>query len=421
MTTSQKASLSLLIAVILSAVFTIAAYTGLFELVEARFYNPSIARALGNEITGDTEAIQIFLTELQSRFFLSLENEAVRRSFLPQQREEDIFERTRLFGLLMESQRGLQSVRFVDSGGIRIHYSTNPQDIRLQDQTSLTYRNYQDIPGFIPYDLVQVPDQGLPKLTVDDEGGRLIFSFPFYDLYHVHRGTALFSLSARIITERLVGLGRLKLGEDMALLPSPPGMVTGLPQGSGNILLPLIASVWDEGIFTLTTLNSADSGVSLALLSDITSQGFHVGRVVDQDLFLFPPVMKIILLGSFFITAYLSIFLLFNLRQDPITVVQNRLKQLQINLIKEYYDRKGDIDWGHWKRDLEQRREEVRRELKRGIKLVSGRRETEDVDFLIDKSWDELLAVIGGYRENTASDSIDEGRLRNIISQVLAA
>ncbi|MDR1108160.1 MAG: hypothetical protein LBL19_03905 [Spirochaetaceae bacterium] len=419
MTVSQKASLSLLISVILSAGFTILAYAGLFDLVETRFYNPSVSRALSKETAGDAEIVRNFVTELQGRFFGTLENEAVRRSFLAEQPPEDIFERSRLYGVLLESVQGLQSVRFVDSGGTRIHYSTNPQDIRQQDPQSITYRNYPDIPGFIPYDQVKIPGRGLPKLTVDEEGDRLIFSFPFYDAYAAHRGTALFSLSVRAIEERLIRLGRIKPGEDVSLVAAPSGMVVGLPPGGKNVLLPLVAALWNEGASNLATLNSPNSGTALALFSEKTAQGFFLGRLVDEAVFVFPPGMKIILLASFFITAYLSVFLLFNLKQDPLTVVQNRLKQLQINLIEEYYDAKGDIDWGRWKRELEQRREEIRGELKRGIKLAPGKL-SEDIDFLIDKSWDELLAVLGG-RSETKMALIDEVKLQNMISRVILA
>jgi hypothetical protein len=411
--------LSLLISVVLSAAFTILAYTGLFDLVETRFYNPSVSRALGRDTAGDAEVIRNYLTELQGRFFGTLENEAVRRSFLAEQPPEDIFERSRLYGVLMESVRGLQSVRFVDSGGTRVHYSTNPQDIRQQTPEAISYRNYPDIPGFIPYDRVKISGRGLPKLTMDDEGDRLIFSFPFYDAYAAPRGTALFSLSIRAIEERLISLGRIKPGEDISLVSAPSGMVIGLPPGGKNTLLPLVAAAWNEGAANLTTLNSPNSGTALALFSDKTGQGLFIGRLVDEAVFVFPPVMKIILLASFFVTAYLSVFLLFNLTQDPLTVVQNRLKQLQINLIEEYYEAKGDIDWGRWKRELEQRREEIRGELKRGIKLGPGK-PSEDIDFLIDKSWDELLAVLGGRSENKMA-LIDEVKLQNMISRVILA
>jgi hypothetical protein len=164
------------------------------------------------------------------------------------------------------------------------------------------------------------------------------------------------------------------------------------------------------------------SGTSLALLSAKTSHGFFLGSLIHESRFVFPQLMKIILLGAFFLTVYLTVFLLFNLRQDSFTVVQNRLKQLQISLIEQYYDRKNDIDWGHWSRELEQRREEIRAELKQGIKAgknKTNKDEKNDIDVLIDKSWDELLNVIAGHRDK--AEPIDEEKLQTILNRVLSA
>jgi hypothetical protein len=101
------------------------------------------------------------------------------------------------------------------------------------------------------------------------------------------------------------------------------------------------------------------------------------------------------------------------------TVIQNRLKSLQVSLIEQYYDRKSDMDCTHWTRELEQRREDIRAEVKRGIRTKQGRRSEEDIDSLIDKSWDELLAVIGGRRD--AQPGIDEEKLQSILNRVLQA
>ncbi|MDR2158682.1 MAG: hypothetical protein LBP23_01300, partial [Treponema sp.] len=227
-TVSQKAALSLLISVFLFAGFAVLAFTGLFDLVEARFYNPSVMKSLSREIEEDTGAIQNFFAELESRFSEALREEAVRRSFLPNQSAEDIFERSRRFGVLMETLGGLQSVRFVDEGGLRIHYSTRPQDILNQDRLSVAYRNYDSIPDTLPYDQVAVQALGSVKYTLDGIGDRIILSFPFYDSFEVYRGTALFSLSGRAIAERLVSTGRIKVGDDVSVIPEPPGIVTGV-------------------------------------------------------------------------------------------------------------------------------------------------------------------------------------------------
>ncbi|MDR1105685.1 MAG: hypothetical protein LBL44_04945, partial [Treponema sp.] len=419
MTVSQKAALSLLIAVFLFAGFAVLAYTGLFDVVETRFYNPSITRSLNREVTRDAEKIETFLEELRTRFESTLDETAVRRSFLPNQSAEDIFERTRLYGVLQENLAGLRSVQFVDLGGTRIHFSTMPQDIFRQDLLSMAFGSYNEDGRSLPYDEVAVQDRGDPRIILDEAGDCIVFAFPFYDSFEVYRGTALFTLSVRAIAEHLVGEGRIRIGEDVVILSNPQGILTGIPGSKRAAVLSMVSSIWADGILALTPVDSADSGVTLALISAKTSLDIFVGRLVSEDLFTFPQNMKVILLVSFFLTIYLAIFLFFNLRQDPMTVVQSRLKDLQISIIEQYYDRKGEVDWNRWTRELEQRREDVRAEVKRGITAGKGRRFDEDIDSLINKSWDELLSVIG--KQRSASSGIDEEKLQTILNRILTS
>ena len=55
---SQKAAYSLVISALLAAGFAISAYTGLFDLVETRFYNPAVIRAVRREVAADAAIIQ---------------------------------------------------------------------------------------------------------------------------------------------------------------------------------------------------------------------------------------------------------------------------------------------------------------------------------------------------------------------------
>jgi hypothetical protein len=154
---------------------------------------------------------------------------------------------------------------------------------------------------------------------------------------------------------------------------------------------------------------------SLDLVSRRANQNIYIGRLVNESLLGFPPAMRIILLVSFFATVYLFIFLLFNLRQDNMTVIQSRLKKLQVNLLEEYYEQKGDFDWSRWKKELEQRREDVRSELKRGLLTRTG--DPVEIDNFIDRSWDDLMAIMGGQMESR--DRIDEDKLRALLKRLL--
>jgi hypothetical protein len=415
-TVPQKATLSLLISVLFAALAAVLAYTGLFDLVEARFYRPSLIREMGKAIEEDAGTLQGLLRELRGRFSATLENEAVRRSFLPNQTREDILERSRIYGELMTGIGGLQSVRFIDSAAVRIHFSTDARDVFRLEEGRIVYRNYHESPGFISFERVNAPDREEPKLTMDEKENRILFSFPFYDSYGAYRGTALFSLSVRTLADRFTAEGRIRLGEDLSLLAEPAGVLIGLPRGGRDALMAAAASVWKTGALSLTALEASGSEAALVLFSSKTDGGLYVGRMVDESLFILPEAVKAILLGAFFLTLYLSAFLIFNLRQDPVLVIQNRLKRLRLNLVEEYYDLKGDFDWDRWRRELEQRRGELHAELKRGIRF--GRVSAGDADFLIDKFWDEFLAVIRGRREDVRDADIEE-KIRRVLDRVL--
>jgi hypothetical protein len=292
--------MSLLISVLFASVAAILAYMGLFDLVEARFYRPSIIREARETVEGEAGTLQGLLGELQGRFSATLENEAVRRSFLPNQTREDILERSRIYGELMTNLRGLQSVRFIDSGAVRIHFSTDSRDVLRLGEGQIAYRNYHESPGFIPFERVEAPDRGGPKLTADDRENRFLFSFPFYDSYGAYRGTALFSLSALTLTERLVSEGWIPLGEEVSLLSEPAGVLIGLPRGGRGALMAAVASIWKEGAPELAVLEASVSDAALVLVSAQTEGGVYLGRLMDEGLFILPEALKIMLLGAFF-------------------------------------------------------------------------------------------------------------------------
>lgn len=102
--------------------------------------------------------------------------------------------------------------------------------------------------------------------------------------------------------------------------------------------------------------------------------------------------MKIIFNLSMFLTIYLAVFFLINFRSNPVTVVQNRLKQFKENLFEQLYVNRDSQDRVKLIFELEQRRDGIRSELKNNLKLT--RHSEETIDGIIDRSWDRLLAVI---------------------------
>jgi hypothetical protein len=407
MTEPRKAALSLLITILLFAAFTVASFMGLFDLIEARFYNPGVTVALSGELSHETASIEVFITTIERWFSGSLGEPAVKRSFMVNQTNADIYERSQVFTRLHERLDGLQWVRFIDSGGNRIHYSTWQGDLIREDSATAIYRMYTEAAFYTPLEnLLPLPTEDF-RLVFDPQGERIVFSLPFYDALDAYRGLAIFSLSISAIQNRLLadrsgGQGKLWL------ITEPPGLLRGVPEDGMTGILETVADNWKQsGIARKVSVSAVESGGSrtrLVLFSAKTLQGIYIGHLVNENLFVFPLSLKILLLVLFFISMFLVLFLIVNIRQDPMTIVQNRLKNLQVGLIKEYYEQKTDIELARWGMDLMQRREEIRVELRHGLKAKIGKKLDRDINAYIDKSWNDLLAVIGGRLERTVNE-----------------
>jgi hypothetical protein len=387
-----KPLLVLVISILIFAGIAYLADNELLNFIQTRFYNPSVVNSYIKENTKDAELSENHILELQNKFAQTLEEEAVRNSFHYNQDPEDIFERSRIFGILLESTIGLQSVQFVDNNGIRIHYSTSSRDVITQNADSTSYRNYTEVPLALPYDKVKVLANEAPKYTMDDQGERIIFSYPFMDSMDVYRGTSIFSVSVRALAEKLVAEGRMKVNEDVSIVSSPPGILFRSPDSARSDIFDKVSHVWNDGKQGRVTLDAVDSGVKFSLISLKTGNGLFFGHIVNDSLFSISDSMKLTLYLSMFLTFYLTLYFLLNLRANPVTVVRNRITRLKDNLFEQLYVNKNTDDRAKWLLELEQRRDEIRSELKSNLKLT--RRSEKTVDGIIDKSWDELLAVM---------------------------
>jgi len=401
-----KPILALVISFLIFAGFHYLVDIELLDYVQTRFYNPSVVRSYVRENSVNAELVHDHIVELQTRFMETLSEPAVRSSFLHTQSAEDIFERSRIFGILLESVGGLQSVQFVDSGGTRIHFSTSARDIINQNRDSTSFRNYGEDPAALPFDAVSVPDGGSAKYTMDGQGERIIFSFPFHDSMDVYRGTALFNISVRSLAEKLIAQGRIKVSDDISVISRPAGILLGCPESSKSDIYEKVAGIWNEGILDRVILDSADSGVNYSLISYRTNHGIFFGRLINDYLFYISDHMKLILQLSMFLTTFLSLFFLINLKPNPLTIVRNRLKRLRDSLFNKLYVDKSSQERLKWILELEQRRDGIRTELKHNLKLNS--RLEKNIDSMIDKSWDELLAVLKSGSDYVSPVSVEQ-------------
>jgi len=400
-----KPVLALIISILIFAGIVLSADGEFADFIQINFYNPSVVNLYVKENAKDAELVQNHIIYLQNKFADTLEEPAVRRSFNYNQFPQDIFERSRIYGLLLETTGGLQSVQFVDSNGLRIHYSTSSGDIFSQNSDSTIYKNYTDNPLALPYDTISVHLVESAKYTMDEYGGRIIFSYPFFDSMDVCRGTAIFSVSVRALTEKLIAEGRLKASDDVSVVSSPPGILFESPDSYKTDIFDKVSVIWNSGMQDRTALVSANSGVKFSLISYKTDNGLFFGRLVNDALFSISGSMKLILYLSLFFTFYLALLFLFYYRPNSVTLVQSRMTNLKEKLLKQLDVNKNNQDRVKWILELEQRREEIRNEMKHNIKTLRYSEKT--IDSIIDKSWDEMLTVMKTGSSKTADEKTE--------------
>ena len=342
--------------------------TDLFDNVRTHYIKSAI-----RENQRDAELVENHINELRDKFANTLNEPAVRGSFLV---NGDNFEGSRIFGALLKNTGGLHSIQLVDSNGVNLLYST------------LELAEYRNNAENLPYYRVSVPAFGNAKFTMDDRNNRIIFSFPFYDSTDAYRGTALFSLSAEALT------GTLKANNDVFVTGTPPGIVIG-SAASKRANLKKVSSVWNDGLQDYITFDSENSGEKYALISAKTSQNLFLGRLTDDSEFSIPYSIRLILFLSMFLIFYMTLFFLVNLKPRPATLVRSRIKDLRADLFELLYLKKNSRERANWIMELEQRRDDIHKELKNNLKIKS--RQEKDIDAIIDKAWDEMLADIRDY------------------------
>ena len=127
--------------------------------------------------------------------------------------------------------------------------------------------------------------------------------------------------------------------------------------------------------------------------------------LVPNSRFEMTEFMKGLLLATFFFTVFLLLYLVLNLRSDPMEVLRQRVKRFQVQLITELVGSPGGADWGKWRRELEVRKDEITWQIQRGIGRVS-RKKKPVIDEYMTKSWEEILDLISRRVETPPAPAV---------------
>jgi len=117
LTSGQKVALSLLLTIFLFAGFVVFAFSGVFSLIETRFYQPSLINGINEDLTLISKSYENYTKDFENAVTEVRNNSAVKKVSNPTQKNEDIQERSKLFSDLASEFSGLLGYRVVDTNG----------------------------------------------------------------------------------------------------------------------------------------------------------------------------------------------------------------------------------------------------------------------------------------------------------------
>ena len=166
MRSGQKLALSLLISVVLFALFSVAAFSGLFPAVEARFYQPKIMSDKKQRLESVLAAETEYFDALSKRFKDFSSADAVRSALSRDGSQRFMEARESLREKLFAGTTCLGGIRLIDKNGVNIHYSTYDSDILSKTDESKILKKYTEI-GEVPFQSVNT-DAAAGKIFFDE-------------------------------------------------------------------------------------------------------------------------------------------------------------------------------------------------------------------------------------------------------------
>ncbi|RKX79858.1 MAG: hypothetical protein DRP57_13510, partial [Spirochaetes bacterium] len=418
-----KVSLSLLITLVAFAIFLVVAYTGFFSFVETGFFQPRVQDEYAKQLNAIGMGVNKYHKRNIERFSPAVKKDFVSRAFLAQQSEEDIFNRENYFGKLTEDFTNLKFVRFLGPAGKKIHFSTLSSDIKKEDKYRKVYYNLKDVDESLPgTELVVKPDEKY-KILIDGDNQQFIYSFAVTDSFGVYRGSVLFYVAKIDLDNYLIGIPGLSFKSVVFL--GHTGIIINYPEAKTSLLKTELESVWRTNkdkklkIVPFAFKTATGNSVKYLLFTKPLNYTGWIALLVPVERFQLQFWMKIILSASLFMTLFLFIYLIFNLRQDPMVILSERIKRFQIDFLQEFIESKEKVNWEKWQRELKLKRNDVKGRIKQGIGRIS-KKQVKEVDDIIDKSWNEIISIIGQRIESQPKEeALDLKKIEDMIQRAI--
>ena len=420
MTSGQKVALSLLLTIILFAGFVVLAFSGVFQLIETRFYQPSLVHGIEKDLSSISEAYTEYINQLTQNFQNIINSEYIKSVSNPTQTTQNIQGRSQLFSEITSKISGLSGYRVVDTNGKAIHYSTFDSDIFKQQSNAISYKNFDE--SNYPYEKL-----ALDGIFFDKNQNQLIFSYPYINSYGTEQGRILFYVMVNDFNNFLVNKNILPINQPTILVETSKngtlGFIYGFPFANQDFFANAVLERWKQGLFGTNSILDTEVGNWIMISNNISSQ-FLVAKVEKESFFLFPESVKILLLVCIFISIYLIFFLLFNLKQDSMVKIKHKIKKFQLAFINQYLEKENTANWDSLKKEIDKRKNDLSLEVKKSLGLQS-KKHRKEIDALLSRSWEDLISVLSTKVNKTASttytNNVNMDEIKSMFEQILSS
>lgn len=442
MTSGQKIAFSFLSAIILFTAFVFTTQARLFSHLETNFYAQKKVYESVQKLDKISEGFNSYITnvlkKLQENDDSYLKNGAVRSYASQNPSEKDVAERRRLTESLFAELPALEGIRLIDKNGRSLHFSTfDNTDVLKVSGINKIYKNYKDIQndaGEIPFEKLASAEKN--KILLDSDRSRLVISLPFCWVEGLYFGNIVFYFNQTSIEQSFTQKDGLSPGQTVYMISEPEtlagGFVISIPQVYKQDFSEAVLRNWknlpaansDYTTLSPVKIGQASDGTSLVMLSASESKYFKVSQLFTGNNFELSDEIKFTAMCCIFISLFLLFFLVLSFRKEPLESLKKRVKRIQYNLVKEYFDNKESIDWSLIVNQFKNRKKEMRSEIFKSLHVYSKKRRQE-LDEFLEKNWNEIFDVLGA-KENQSEKTSERGsggatleEIRRVMEEVL--
>lgn len=436
MTSGQKVAFSLLITLVFSVVFAFTARsTNLLKILNEKYYSQTIINEKNenlNKIAKNTDSyIKSFLSQMENEENAFTKQECIRSYLEKNPSESLIVERRNLTAQLFEDNPALEGIRLIDKNGKFLHYSSFSDDVLNINGNLKTYKNYTEIienSNEIDFNQIKVNEtEQKSKIFVDSKKNRIIISIPFYLSQDIYSASLVCYFNFYDIKNELIKVNAISEGENLNLISEnlSGGFVSGIPNVSPEEFEKPILEKWkiSKSYKKPEEILQTKNKNHWVLLSSNLCEYLIVAGVYKSEIFEISKNLVYVLFVCCGITIFLIVFLLFSLKQSPEIVLKKKLKAIQLKIIKEYLDKKNEIQWNDVINQLKKRKNDLQEDIYASLG-VRSKKQKKSVDELLEKSWNEIFDIfeqknVSNEKKSAELSEITMEKLKKMFEEVL--